>query len=450
MCIWLLQRRTPGRQPDRAGSPGGTLQWQDWRDAQRDLKPLRAQGFCPWQGHPPAQGLTGQWWHKPLSAPEQKREVGSCSRSPEQGSWGEHPSAQRCRARPPGKAQPSTAHRLGPPPSHLTFRAFFSLRLCFALLTGSSSISAAAASCKERKGEGRVTMSGQPMQGSRSGTAGRRDVAGVCRLPYLCLLRRGLCGVLLFELWYGFITVRLCSGPYRSKHASPFPAQLGPGDTAGSKNHAASVQPSLLTQLPASVVKQYLVEGALPAASTPAAAPGTRAPSQQPHHGGSSRQHRGEPAPGAGPGWAPCCPVPEHCRCHEARSATPSPWDTAQAGAAPSAWGTALASVAAQLESAARADGDPLASLQPAPAAAKPGCRSSGTAQKRDPIHRVLGAAAPFRAFTAGDDPPSPGTPGRDRRLWTLRLACARSWELLEPGRLRGLPAPAPLLQCCN
>lgn len=31
--------------------------------------------------------------------------------------------------------------------------------------------------------------------------------------PYLCLLRRGLCGVLLFELWYRFIAVRLCSGP---------------------------------------------------------------------------------------------------------------------------------------------------------------------------------------------------------------------------------------------
>ena len=79
-------------------------------------------------------------------------------------------------------------------------------------------------------------------------------MASVCRPPYLCLLRRGLCRVLLFELWYGFITVRLCSRPYRNKHTCLFPAQVGPGDTARSKNRTAPVQPLLLGVLSADTI----------------------------------------------------------------------------------------------------------------------------------------------------------------------------------------------------
>ncbi|KAL2293796.1 hypothetical protein Nmel_018860, partial [Mimus melanotis] len=51
----------------------------------------------------------------------------------------------------------------------------------------------------------------------------------MCHLPYLCLLRRGLCGVLLFELWYGFIAVGLCARPCRDTHTSLFPSQVGAG-----------------------------------------------------------------------------------------------------------------------------------------------------------------------------------------------------------------------------
>lgn len=108
----------------------------------------------------------------------------------------------------------------------------------------------------------------QHQQGSCSAAAGTR-----CRLPYLCLLRCGLRGVLLFELWYGFIAVRLCSGPYGNTHTSLLPAQVGAGDAARSQNHTASVWPLLLgapsAEVQPSRVKQYLVEAALPA--TPSA-----------------------------------------------------------------------------------------------------------------------------------------------------------------------------------
>lgn len=129
----------------------------------------------------------------------------------------------------------------------LTFRAFFSLRLCFALLTGSSSISAAAASCKKSKQESAVTtMQSWWGAGHPSVPAGHRG--WLARIPpYLCLLCRGLCGVVLFELWYRLIAVRLCSGPYRNEYVivlSSAPCQelrVAPGDTARSWNPNALV-----------------------------------------------------------------------------------------------------------------------------------------------------------------------------------------------------------------
>lgn len=69
---------------------------------------------------------------------------------------------------------------------------------------------------------------------------------GTCHLPYLRLLCRGLCGVLLFELWYGFIAVRLCARPCRDTHPSLFPPQVGPGDAAFAAGSQCSHQSAQL------------------------------------------------------------------------------------------------------------------------------------------------------------------------------------------------------------
>lgn len=208
------------------------------------------------------------------------------------------------------RAEPGlfAADSSGPSASHLTFRAFFSLRLCFALLTGSSSISAAAASCKESKRERAVTTP--------------RRCWGLCpgraRVPpppYLRLLCRGLCGVLLFELWDGFIAVRLCSGPYRKKCVS-FPAQ---NPARGSRRAWGHTEPRCLgvssvercwhshkfhpSRVSSSGVEQDLAGGALPA-NAAGQHRARAASSRHSLHGNSPRAAK-KPAPGPCPGGLP-------------------------------------------------------------------------------------------------------------------------------------------------
>lgn len=172
------------------------------------------------------------------------------------------------------------------------------------MLTGSSSISAAAASCEESKQEGAVTT----LWRCWGLCPGRAHVPPP---PYLRLLCRGLCGVLLFELWDGFIAVRLCSGPYRKKPVS-FPAQnpargsrrawghtepccLGVSSTADAVRcwHSHKFHPSRVSS---SGIEQYLAGGALPA-NAAGQHRARAASSRHSLHGNSPRAAK-KPAPG--------------------------------------------------------------------------------------------------------------------------------------------------------